>query len=143
MVGGAGLVGVGRARVRWGVAGLAGSRCWVRPELACPPGGRQWTAYVLDPPGLAEDIAEIWQDLRSGVIAAPPDWARAVYGFPPQPPTAARQPRLRPALARPPAGVRRGPGRPAAPARRTARAGGGDGGLAGGGGAGSRAEGGR
>src|SRR5262249_46696880 len=48
----------------------------VRPELRCTPAARESMAYLLDPPGLDEDVAEIWQDIRDGVVGALPDWAR-------------------------------------------------------------------
>jgi uncharacterized protein (DUF2236 family) len=98
MVVAAELVGVPRGQVPASVAELASYLESVRPELACTPAARQSTGYVLDPPGLDEDMAEIWQDIRSGVIAALPDWAREMYGFPPEPLTPARQTEIRQAL---------------------------------------------
>ncbi len=98
MVVAAELVGVPRGQVPASVAELESYLESVRPELACTAGARQSTAYVLDPPGLDEDIAEIWQDIRSGVIAALPDWAREMYGYPPEPLTPARQTEIRQAL---------------------------------------------
>ena len=41
----------------------------VRPELRCTPAASESMAYLLDPPGLDEDIAEIWQDIRDGAVA--------------------------------------------------------------------------
>jgi hypothetical protein len=38
-------------------------------------------AYLLDPPGLDDEIAEIWQDIRYGAVIALPDWAREMYGY--------------------------------------------------------------
>ena len=46
--------------------------------------GSESVAYLLDPPGLDEDIAEIWDDIRDGVPAVLPDWALEMYGYPPQ-----------------------------------------------------------
>jgi hypothetical protein len=55
--------------------------------------------YLLEPPGLDEDIAEIWQDIRDGAIAALPGWAREMYGYPEPPPlTPARRTEIRQAL---------------------------------------------
>ena len=54
----------------------------VRPELRCTPAAAESMAYLLDPPGLDEDIAEIWQDIRDAAVAALPDWAREMYGYP-------------------------------------------------------------
>jgi uncharacterized protein (DUF2236 family) len=53
----------------------------VRPELQCTPAARESMAYLLDPPGLEPDIAEIWQDIRYAAVASLPDWARQMYGY--------------------------------------------------------------
>ena len=37
-------------------------------------------AYLLDPPGLDEEIAGFWQDVRDAGIAVLPEWARQMYG---------------------------------------------------------------
>ena len=37
-------------------------------------------AYLLDPPGLDEAVAEIWDDIRDGALAALPAWAPEMYG---------------------------------------------------------------
>ena len=55
-------------------------------------------AYLLDPPGLDPDIAEIWQDIRDGAVGALPDWARAEYGYEAPPLTPARRNEIRQAL---------------------------------------------
>jgi hypothetical protein len=55
--------------------------------------------YLLDPPGLDEDIAELWRDIRDAAVLALPGWARQLYGYP-EPPslTAARRTEIRQAL---------------------------------------------
>ena len=53
----------------------------VRPELRCTPAARESMAYLLDPPGLDEDIAELWQDIRYAAVAALPEWAQQMYGY--------------------------------------------------------------
>jgi uncharacterized protein (DUF2236 family) len=71
----------------------------VRPDLRCTPAASESMAYLLDPPGLDEDVAEIWQDIRVGTIAALPDWAREMYGYDaPEPLTPNRQLEIRQAL---------------------------------------------
>ncbi len=56
-------------------------------------------AYLLDLPGVAEDIAAIWEDIREGVITSLPAWAGEMYGYaPPQPLTASRRTEIRQAL---------------------------------------------
>jgi len=98
MVVAAELVGVPRGQVPATVAELESYLASVRPELACTQAASDSMAYLLDPPGLDDDMAEIWQDIRSGAIAALPDWARAMYGFDDEPLTPARQTEIRQAL---------------------------------------------
>jgi uncharacterized protein (DUF2236 family) len=81
MVVAAELVGVPVAQVPASVAELGNYIASVRPELCCTPAARESMAYLLDPPGLDEDIAEIWQDVRDAAIATLPDWAREMYGY--------------------------------------------------------------
>jgi len=75
------LVGVPTAMVPASAAELAAYIASVRPELRCTPAAQQSMAYLLDPPGLDSDIAEIWQDVRDAAIATLPDWAREMYGY--------------------------------------------------------------
>jgi uncharacterized protein (DUF2236 family) len=98
MVVAAELVGVSAAMVPDSRAALAAYLESVRPELICTPAARESMAYVLDPPGLDEEVAEIWQDVREAVIVALPDWARAMYGYPAPPLTPARREEIRQAL---------------------------------------------
>jgi hypothetical protein len=57
-------------------------------------------SYLLDPPGLDEDMAEIWQDVRDAAVASLPAWARDMYGYPPASPplTGERRAGIRQAL---------------------------------------------
>jgi len=56
-------------------------------------------AYLLDPPDLDEDIAEIWQDIRDAAIAVLPRWARQMYGYGAPPPmTPGRRTEIRQSL---------------------------------------------
>jgi uncharacterized protein (DUF2236 family) len=99
MVVAAELVGVPAALVPSSLAELDRYVTSVRPELRCTPAARESMAYLLDPPGLDEDIAEIWQDIRYAAVAALPDWARDMYGYQlPEPLTAGRQTEIRQAL---------------------------------------------
>jgi uncharacterized protein (DUF2236 family) len=81
MVVAAELVGVPRAMVPASVAELDRYLISVRPELRCTEAAAESMAYLLDPPGLDSDIAEIWQYIRDGAIAALPGWAREMYGY--------------------------------------------------------------
>jgi hypothetical protein len=53
----------------------------VQNELRLTPAAADAAAFLLDPPGLDPDIAEIWQDVRDGTVAALPGWAREMYGY--------------------------------------------------------------
>jgi uncharacterized protein (DUF2236 family) len=98
MVVAAELVGVPRAMVPGTVAQLASYIEAMRTELMCTPAARDAMAFLLDPPGLDEDIAEIWQDIREGVVGALPDWAADLYGFERVPLTPQRRTEIRQAL---------------------------------------------
>ena len=98
MVVAAELVGVPREMVPSAVAGLDAYIESVRPELACTSAARDAMAYLLDPVGLDEDMAEIWQDIRDGVVAALPGWAAEMYGMSREPLTPARRTEIRQAL---------------------------------------------
>jgi uncharacterized protein (DUF2236 family) len=75
------LVGVPGELIPVTQAGLNQYLSSVRPELLCTPAAQDAAAYLLDPPGLDEDIAEIWQDIRDGAVGALPGWAQEMYGF--------------------------------------------------------------
>jgi uncharacterized protein (DUF2236 family) len=60
----------------------------VRPTLRCTPAAAESMAYLLDPPGLDQDTAEIWHDVRHAAIAVLPRWARQMYGYAAPPPLA-------------------------------------------------------
>jgi len=92
------LVGVPAGMVPASVAGLDQYISSVRPELRCTPAARESIGYLLDLPGLDEDIAEFWEDIRDGAIAALPDWAREMYGFSAPPLTPERWEEIRQVL---------------------------------------------
>ena len=98
MVVAAELVGVPRDLVPSTVAQLDAYIESVGPELACTPAAKEAMVYLLDPVGLDPDIAEIWQDIRDGVVAALPDWAAEMYEISRDPLTPARQTEIRQAL---------------------------------------------
>jgi uncharacterized protein (DUF2236 family) len=81
------LVGVPRPLIPASVAELDRYVASVRPELRCTPAARESMAYLLNPPGLDQELAGFWQDVRDGAIAVLPEWAREMYGYgAPQPP---------------------------------------------------------
>jgi uncharacterized protein (DUF2236 family) len=99
MVVAAELVGVPAGMVPATSAALRRYIASVRPVLQCTRAARESMAYLLGPPGLDADLAEIWQDVRDGAVAALPGWARDLYGYAdPGPLTEARRTEIRQAL---------------------------------------------
>jgi uncharacterized protein (DUF2236 family) len=98
MVTAAELVGVPRDQVPASVAALEAYLASVRPQLRCTPAAAQSMAYLLDPPGMDEEVAEIWADVREGAVASLPDWAREMYGYQVPPLTPARAAEITQAL---------------------------------------------
>jgi uncharacterized protein (DUF2236 family) len=98
MVAAAELVGVPAGQVPASLSDLESYLTESRPGLRCTPAATESMAYLLDPPGLDEDIAEIWADIREGVVATLPSWARDMYGYRAAPLTPARQTEIRQAL---------------------------------------------
>jgi uncharacterized protein (DUF2236 family) len=93
------LVGVPRASVPASLAELEQYISSARPELRSTPAAVESMAYLLDPPGLDDDIAGIWQDIRDGAVGALPAWAREMYGYDaPQSLSPARRTEIRQAL---------------------------------------------
>jgi uncharacterized protein (DUF2236 family) len=93
------LVGVPRPQVPASVAEL--DRCIedTRPQLRCTPAAAESMAFLLDPPGLDTDVAEIWRDVRDAALATLPAWAREEYGYGQPPPlTPGRRTEIRQAL---------------------------------------------
>jgi uncharacterized protein (DUF2236 family) len=55
--------------------------------------------YLLDPPGMDDEIGELWQDIRDAVVASLPQWALWLYEMPAPPPlTSERRTEIRGAL---------------------------------------------
>jgi uncharacterized protein (DUF2236 family) len=98
MVVAAELVGTPRDLVPSSAVGLADYLAMTVPELMCTPAAAESMAYLLEPPGLDADIAEIWQDIRDGAVSSLPDWAIKLYGYSVPPLTDARRTEIRQAL---------------------------------------------
>ncbi len=58
----------------------------VLSELALTTAAADAAAYLLDPPGLDEEIADLWQDIREAVLVSMPEWALEMYGISAPPP---------------------------------------------------------
>ena len=79
------IVGVPREMVPASVASL---REYIRSvELRqATPAAREAIAIVLDPPGLAPELRDLWHDVGQVAIGTLPGWAREMYGFEAPPP---------------------------------------------------------
>jgi len=86
MVTAAELAGVPRHLVPSNVPELGLYIASVRPALRCTPAAAESVAFLLDPPGMDEEVAEIWRDVRDAAIAVLPRWARRMYGYGAPPP---------------------------------------------------------
>jgi len=75
------LVGVPAALVPASAGELRQYLSSVHNELRPTPAAADAAAFLLDPPGLDPDIADIWQDVRDAAVAALPEWALEMYGF--------------------------------------------------------------
>jgi uncharacterized protein (DUF2236 family) len=53
----------------------------VQPELLLTQAARDTAAFLLNPPGMDAELADLWDDLKEGVLASLPDWATDIYGF--------------------------------------------------------------
>ncbi len=80
------LLGVPGEIIPASVSAVAEYLDQVRPELRCTPAAAESMGYLLDPAGMGEEIAELWQDLRDAALATLPGWARDLYGYPDPPP---------------------------------------------------------
>lgn len=92
------LVGVPPTLVPASVVELERYVASVRPGLRCTSAARESMAYLLDPPGLDEELAGFWKDVRDAAIAVLPEWARQMYGYDAPPLTPGRRTEIRQAL---------------------------------------------
>jgi uncharacterized protein (DUF2236 family) len=93
------MLGVPREMIPDTAAALRDYIAGVRPELRLTPAAAESMGYMLDPAGMGEEIAELWQDLRDAALATLPGWARDLYGYPaPAPMTPERRTEIRQTL---------------------------------------------
>jgi len=79
------IVGVPREMVPASVAALHEYIGSV-PLRQATPAAREAIAIVLDPPGLAPELRDLWHDLGQVAIGTLPGWARDMFGFAAPPP---------------------------------------------------------
>jgi len=74
------IVGVPREGVPATVASLRAYIDSVELRQATPA-ARDAMAVVMDPPGLNDDMRDLWHDVAQVAVGTLPDWAREMYGF--------------------------------------------------------------
>ena len=79
------IVGVPREDVPATVASLRAYIDSVELRRATPA-AQDAMAVVMDPPGLGDDMRDLWHDLAQVAVGTLPDWAREMYGFALPPP---------------------------------------------------------
>jgi uncharacterized protein (DUF2236 family) len=98
MVVAAELVGVPADLVPDSAAALDRYMRGMLPRLACTAAAQESMAYLLDPPGLDPEVAEIWQDIKAATLMSLPDWAIGRYGYSAPDLTGTRRDEIRQAL---------------------------------------------
>ncbi|MBO0804786.1 MAG: DUF2236 domain-containing protein [Nocardiopsaceae bacterium] len=68
------------------------------PELRPGSDHSAFRGTPPDPRGLDEGVAELWDEIRDGVLGSLPDWAEDLYGFPHRELSEARREEIRQAL---------------------------------------------
>jgi uncharacterized protein (DUF2236 family) len=76
------LLGVPPAQVPADSASLHDFITSCVPRLRVTAAAQQTADYLLDPPGMDDEIAELWQDIRDAVVLMLPDWALSLYRIP-------------------------------------------------------------
>ena len=74
------LVGVPPGRTPSSVAELDAYLAAVRPVLTLTPAAAESTRYLLDLPGLDDDMGGLWRELGDAAIESLPEWAARMYG---------------------------------------------------------------
>lgn len=80
------LVGVPAGRAPATVAELDDYLRAVRPVLTLTPSASESTRYLLDLPGLDQEMGGLWRDVGEAAVASLPEWAACLYGLVPREP---------------------------------------------------------
>jgi uncharacterized protein (DUF2236 family) len=78
----AALLGVPEELIPTDAASLASLITSFLPRLALTPAARESSGYLLDPPGMDEEVADLWDEIRTAVLISLPSWALSLYGLP-------------------------------------------------------------
>jgi uncharacterized protein (DUF2236 family) len=93
------LLGVPREQIPSDSASLNNFITGCVSRLHVTAAAQDTAGYLLDPPGLDEELSELWQDIRDAVVATLPEWALRLYQIPQPPPlTPERRAEIRGAL---------------------------------------------
>jgi uncharacterized protein (DUF2236 family) len=77
----AALLGVDRSLIPSDAASLSSFITSLVPRLALTPAARESAAYLLNPPGMDEEVADLWEEFRTAVLISLPPWALSLYGL--------------------------------------------------------------
>ena len=77
----AALLGVPEELIPTDSASLSSFITSLVPRLALTPAAQDSASYLLDPPGMEEEIADLWQEIRNAVLISLPSWALHLYGL--------------------------------------------------------------
>lgn len=75
------LLGVPRSLIPADAAALADFITSLLPRLTLTQAARESASYLLDPPGMEDEIADLWQEIRDAVMISLPTWALDLYGL--------------------------------------------------------------
>jgi uncharacterized protein (DUF2236 family) len=95
----AALLGVEESLIPSDAASLSSFITSLVPRLALTPAAQDSAKYLLDPPGMDDEIADLWEEIRTAVLISLPPWALSLYGLPAMAPlTASRRSEIRASL---------------------------------------------
>jgi uncharacterized protein (DUF2236 family) len=76
------LIGMPDGLAPASAAALAEYLTRIQPSLRLTPAAAEAARFLLDPPGMDEEIGGMWSELRDGVLGTLPPWTSELYGFP-------------------------------------------------------------
>jgi uncharacterized protein (DUF2236 family) len=77
----AALLGVPEELIPSDTASLASFITTLVPRLTLTPAAQESASYLLDPPGMDDEIADLWQEIRDAVLISLPAFALDLYGY--------------------------------------------------------------
>jgi uncharacterized protein (DUF2236 family) len=77
----AALLGVPEELIPADSASLSSFITSVVPRLSLTDAARESAGYLLNPPGMDDEIADLWQEIHDAVLLSLPGWALDLYGL--------------------------------------------------------------